>query len=398
MKILDLFKKKGLTPEFHNVDNRKYNFTQLLGLGGSSTDRSIEAHVEDGYIKNTDVKPVVDKIANTVSSVEWKVYRGDNEEVTGTPLNDLLVRPNEHESWNDFMFASTVQLLTTGNVFQKGTEAIGFEGEFRQLEVLHTQSMQAITSTTGDLLGWEYTKNKYRYKYDLDQLIHTMYYNPSLSACEHYLGLSPLESAQDAYVTSINQWKASSNLLENKGIQGFITNESDEILTEDELDQAQRAFDRKTRGADNFGKSLVTPTKMRYESMGMTANELKLIEIGVITLRAICNAYGVDSSLFNDPSNKTFNNRKEAVKAFWSDCIIPILKKFRDKYNHSLVNTYNLKYNTDYYIDFDISEVTALHEDKDKEADRIVKLISAGIITPEQGALMLGIEIDNNEQ
>lgn len=402
MKILDLFKKKGLTPEFHNVDNRKYNFTQLLGLGGSSTDKSIESHVEEGYIHNTDVKPVVDKIANTVGSVDWKVYtndkQGQKQEVEGTSLNELLSRPNLDQTWTDFMTASTIQLLTTGNVFHKGHEAIGFEGEVRQLEVLHTQSMEAITSTTGDLLGWEYTKNKYRYKYELEELIHTMYYNPSLSACKHYLGLSPLESAQDAYNTSINQWKASSSLLENKGVQGFISNESDEMLTEDELEDAQKAFDRRTSGAEQFGKSMVTSSKMRYESMGMTASELKIIEIGVVTLRAICNAYGVDSSLFNDPSNKTFNNRKEAVKAFWSDCIIPILKKFKEKYNYSLVNTYNIKYNTDYYIDYDISDVSALHEDKDKEADRVVKLITSGVIKPSEGALMLGIEKQDEEE
>ena len=59
--------------------------------------------------------------------------------------------------------------------------------------------------------------------------------------------------------------------------------------------------------------------------MAMSSTDLQLVEKGVINLRAICNVFGLDSSLFNDPANKTFNNRKEAEKALYTNAIIPIV-------------------------------------------------------------------------
>lgn len=367
---------------YQDQRNQIHNFSTIIGFGNQSANRDFNEFITHGYSEGTDVKPVIDKIANTAGSVEWCVYQklrdGSVEKIDDSGLNTLLEMPNSEMTWGDLQQASIIQLLTTGNVFQLGTDAVGFgEGAYRELEVLASQLIEPIISLSGELLGWEYTIGKKKYKYSLEELVHTKYYNPTTKGYTDFLGLSPLEAAMNAYQTSNNQWEAASSLLKNKGAIGFISNDSDDILTEEEQDQAQAAFDRKVKGADKFGKVTVTPSKMRYQAMGMSASDMKIIEMGIMNLRAICNVYGVDSSLFNDPSNKTFNNRKEAEKALWTNVNIPILNKFKFQYNKTFVKAYSEAEGRDLFVDFDLSDVQAMHEDKDKQADRGVKLAKA---------------------
>jgi len=120
--------------------------------------------------------------------------------------------------------------------------------------------------------------------YSAEEIIHMKYFNPTEKGLMSGMGLSPLQSAVYPYRTSLNQWEASSNLLKNKGAIGFISNESDDVLDDQELDSAQKAFDSKIGGASNFGKSIITPSKMKYNPMGMTAADMQIIEMGVKTL------------------------------------------------------------------------------------------------------------------
>jgi phage portal protein BeeE len=67
-------------------------------------------------------------------------------------------------------------------------------------------------------------------------------------------------------------------------------------------------------GASKFGKAIATSANVDFIQMGMDATQLKIIESAVMKLRDLCNLYGVDSSLFNDPANKTYNNRNRPIK------------------------------------------------------------------------------------
>lgn len=383
---------------FQDQRNIVHPFSELIGFSNSQQQRSFKSFIADGYAEGTDVKPVVDKIANTAGSVKWKVMvknaKGEVEEAKDTGLNRLMEMPNEEMTWGDLQSASIIQLLTTGNVFTEMVEGIGMGME---LNLLASQGVEPITSKTDILLGWNYKIGQVERNIDIDSVIHMKYYNPTDQGFTNHLGLSPLEAGVNAYTTSNSQWKASASLLENRGAVGFISNDSDDILTEEELDDAQRAFDRRATGVDKFGKTTVTPSKMRYQAMAMSASDLKVIEMGVMTLRSICNIYGVDSSLFNDPANKTFNNRKEAEKALWSGVNIPILNKLKFQYNKTVVKAYSELEGKEYFIDYDLSDVSVLHEDADKQADRVVKLISAGVIKPNKGAELMGIEVEETE-
>ena len=381
---------------FQTDTNRKINWNEFFGFDKDNPTANFTEFINQGYSRSPDLKPIVDKIANTTSSVKWCVYEERNGELIkdeSSKLNDLLYSPNPNQTWNEFQFGLVVNLALTGNALAIGIDSIGLgaEGAFRQLEVLYTQGITPNLDSNYNIISYNYVIDRIDTTYSAEEIIHMKYFNPTEKGLMSGMGLSPLQSAVYPYRTSLNQWEASSNLLKNKGAIGFISNESDYVLDDQELDSAQKAFDSKIGGASNFGKSIITPSKMKYNPMGMTAADMQIIEMGVKTLRAICNVYGIDSSLFNDPANKTFNNRREAEKALWTNVNIPILRMMEASYNRSFVESYSKEEGKNLCLKFDVSDVEVLHEDKDKKVDRVIKLLESGVITIEQAQEMVDI-------
>ena len=381
---------------FQTDTNRKINWNEFFGFDKDNPTANFTEFINQGYSRSPDLKPIVDKIANTTSSVKWCVYEERNGELIkdeSSKLNDLLYSPNPNQTWNEFQFGLVVNLALTGNALARGIDSIGLgaEGAFRQLEVLYTQGITPNLDSNYNIISYNYVIDRIDTTYSSEEIIHMKYFNPTEKGLMTGMGLSPLQSAVYPYRTSLNQWEASSNLLKNKGAIGFISNESDDVLDDQELDSAQKAFDSKIGGASNFGKSIITPSKMKYNPMGMTAADMQIIEMGVKTLRAICNVYGIDSSLFNDPANKTFNNRREAEKALWTNVNIPILRMMEASYNRSFVESYSKEEGKNLCLKFDVSDVEVLHEDKDKKVDRVIKLLESGVITIEQAQEMVDI-------
>ena len=148
-------------------------------------------------------------------------------------------------------------------------------------------------------------------------------------------------------------------------------------MTPEEARQVQAGFDRDTAGTNNYGKIKVTNKDLSYIQMAMSSADLQLIEKNVINLRSICSVYGVDSSLFNDPANQTYNNRKEAEKALYTNAIIPLAKKISQKHTKFIAE--NLM-GPGYRIRKDFEKIEALQTDKKQEAEKD-KIVLEGVNT-----------------
>ena len=110
--------------------------------------------------------------------------------------------------------------------------------------------------------------------------------------------------------------------------------------------------------------------------MAMSSTDLQLVEKGVINLRAICNVFGLPSSLFNDPEARRNSNMKEDDKRLYTNAIIPISEKLEAKHNQYLaINHYP---DGSVRIRKDFSKVEALQADKKVEAEKD-KIVVEGI-------------------
>ena len=76
----------------------------------------------------------------------------------------------------------------------------------------------------------------------------------------------------------------------------------------------------------------------------------------------------MDSSLFYDPANKTFNNRKEAEKALFTNAVIPLSDKIASAHTRFIAKNHFPMQEVRMRQDF--SEVEALQSDKKTEAEK----------------------------
>ena len=121
-------------------------------------------------------------------------------------------------------------------------------------------------------------------------------------------------------------------MVKNQGVRGIVSSQGDRVMTPKEAEQLQAKFNKDHLGVNNFAKINMTSAQIAYTQMGMTADQLKVVESGVLTDRQLCNAFKVSSRLYNDPANSTFNNMKEANKSFYTKAVIPTLNKDFNKY------------------------------------------------------------------
>jgi transcriptional regulator with XRE-family HTH domain len=87
----------------------------------------------------------------------------------------------------------------------------------------------------------------------------------------------------------------------------------------------------------------------------------------------------------------TYSNFERAQQAAWEDGMVPLLRAISDALTVSLLPDYSESAEGD-YIQFDVSNVRALADDLQAEADRAEKLYKAGIIDRAEAKRIAGLE------
>jgi len=351
---------------------------EILKLFGSfntnKLNTSSQALISEGYESNVDVYSVISKIAAASKTVPWIVEERDREgnwvTIEDTSIHELMDQPNKGKgyTWDDIEEQLIVFLLASGNSYLHGLD---IAGKVAEVDVLPSTAITISTSNNFFLPN-------IKYRFDLgtqsrsltgEDLEHIRLFNPGYSTVEQSIeGLSAIQVAARVVQVGNDRWDADANLLQNRGAIGMITDKSNRPMRGPEQERLQEAFELETSGPHNFGKIKVTNKDLSFIQMAMSSTDLQLVEKGVINLRAMCNVFGLDSSLFNDPANKTFNNRQEAEKALYTNAVIPISNKIAAKHTQFIAQNHYPDGSVRMRQDF--SEVEALQKDKKTEAEK----------------------------
>lgn len=331
-------------------------------------------YLTEGYESNVDVYSVITKTYEVFNSIPQIVERKTSEGwemVEDTTIHELWERPNIEKgyTWSDINTQRLIYLLCNGNSYMTGQ--VGFGSTIQEVDILPSPSVTIQASNDFFMPNVRYqfnlgTQSRNFTKEDLQQI---KLFNPSYSSVtESCYGLSVIEVASRVVKTGNDRWDASATLFQNRGAIGFVTDQSDRPMQPEEAEQVQESFDRRQAGTGNYGRTIVTNKDLKFQQMAMSATDLQLVEQGVVGLRAICNVLGYDSSLFNDPANKTYNNRLEAEKSMYTNVIMPIAEKLDAADNQFIAR--NHYPDGSYRIRHDFSEVEALQKDKKTEAEK----------------------------
>ncbi len=352
----------------------------LFAMNGNSL-------IENSYEKNVDVYAVIKKIVDVSKSIPWIVEEmkpdGTFEPIKDSTLHELMYQPNltKGYTWNDIEEQLLIYLLASGNAYLYGQTGI-MGATILEVDVLPANNVEIKCNNSFFLpeLKYKFAINGKSYEFEKESIAHIKLFNPVYTTIEEsYYGLSPIQVASMVIQTGNDRWEASAALNQNRGAIGLITDKSGRPMTPTEAAKVQSDFDRQTSGTNNFGRIKVTNKDLNYIQMAMSPSDLKLIEMGVVNLRAICNLFGLDSSLFNDPDNKTYNNRNEAEKALYTNAVKPVSDKMAEIFTMFLCKNHFPGRKVRMRQDFENIEV--LQENFKEKAEVFTTLKEAGIVT-----------------
>jgi hypothetical protein len=144
------------------------------------------------------------------------------------------------------------------------------------------------------------------------------------------------------------------------------------IPTPSQIEEARNALNNSLKEAGVGGIEILP---MRFEKVDIeNVYDYSFKDHSMHLIREICNLFGIDSSLLNDPENKTYSNKTEAQKAFYVNLIIPMAAKFQLALNLSLINQ-------GFQIQFDASNLEPLQEERSKKIQELLLLYDKGIIS-----------------
>lgn len=313
----------------HSISSRAlsevYDLLNFKGIDYGNTRKFIAA-----YSRNGIVFTVINKISKNAAALPRGYKDVNGEEITNSEIDNLLSKPNEHQSELEFRQSLNEYLLSSGNAFILYIEGVGMGAE---LEVLNPENIRIIIDSRGDISYYQYTDSVGTvHKYDEEEILHIKLSSKlNIDKEQKYWGLSPLQPLWAVVTASDDLFLARASIWKNKGYAGILTNKSDVPLLPKERTDLQDSFNEETAGAERANGVRVSSGDLSYLQLGMSPADLKLLEGNIDNTRIISAGYDMPSVLFNDVENSTYNNVLEAKKSAYTDAYIPLDQKVNQK-------------------------------------------------------------------
>lgn len=379
-QLLNIALKSGVI----SLDNKNSFYPVSEWIGNKySFDNHIddEKIIDESYAINNAAYSVVKMSTDASTSIPFTLCHEtqDGEEiVTSGGLYDLLKNPNKKQVFKEFQEEALTYLLLTGDLFIYGVTSIGFKNAIEELNILPSNLTELNLDYRNNLNSYDVTLNGITKKYLIDEVYHGKYINPTKCGIENQRGLSPLQAGYRTVIASNENLTAMASVWNNKGVSGLLTSNTDETLSAEEAKAVQEAVNSKIGGSHKANGVAATTANVRFEQLGMSNADMKLLESSPQLLRGICMLYGVDPALLGDVESRKYSNLKEAEKSLFIRSAIPNNERLISYLNRFVVPGWSLLDNKKYVIKQDLTDIEALQPDKKVQAEKN-KIISESL-------------------
>ena len=227
-------------------------------------------------------------------------------------------------------------------------------------------------------------------EFTVDEVMHRKY--PSLSSDPHKMmyGQSPLLAGRASVNADNEAMNASVKGFQNMGIAGIISSKEAGSMEEDDAMAMHEKFKRESAGTDNFNKIKLTGAAIEWTQLGMSPVDLAIIDSRIMSLRDVCNLYGVNTALFNDPETKRDNNVELATRGLWQNAVLPELDDLQGNCNTNIVSRYNKANKTKYAWMYSAEAVPVLQSDRAKMREGLLSELQGGAISLDEYRIAMG--------
>lgn len=355
MKFID-----SLSNIFRKSSKTNKLLTMFLHSGAAPPkDQREFSLAKEGYNQTGIAYACVREIAVAFAGIKWGLFRtrnGEREEIESHPMLSLWNRPNPHQGSASFLQAMASHYLIAGNSYIEA--ATNNSGVPQYLYALRPDRMSVIPDALNRIGGYKFTNAGASVSFIGGEILHFKDFHPT----NDWYGLSPIAVAAMSIDSYKNQQRWNSGLLANSARpSGIITYEDD--LSPEALNNIREEFQDKFSGADNANKPMILEGgKMKWEQMAFNAKELDFVKSQNLSALQICQIFNLPPELVGlQPS--TYQNRREARKALYTENVLPMCDRFRDDFNNWLAPMFGEE---DLFFEPDLDDIEALQEDREK--------------------------------
>lgn len=404
MGFFDWFKQKA---------SNNYNVRWTINKQGEWVypDSKSDTYIDKGYKELPNVYGLIEAILTKSTIVPFEVFRVKNkskelkykammesgnyvkamqykaeayEKVENTTIEQLLLKPNDYQTGNEFNYNIDGYKLLTGNSY---AYHIGV-GSIHELHSIPSPCVDILVSGSPFAPKFQYKVNYLENTLAGEDVLHFKKWNPILSGqspTKQFKGLSPLQSCRLLLGRYKNADLTQGFQFENMGPGGMITGatSSADGLTEEQATAIQDKFKQQHQGVHKAGDILVTPSALTWTAFGLSAVDLNILASKTEMVNELCNVYQYPSDLMG--GDKKYNNFEQARKAAITDAVIPVVEARKAVYNKFIKDI--LK--EDLVIEYDYTIFPELQDDIEKQS-RVA--MTSYILTMDERRAIMGYD------
>ena len=330
MKLPQFFRKETVVPEAKSSPGYALHFTGQQAAAWSG--RTYKDFATEGYSQNVVAFQAINRLANAVASLSWQAWKGEKL-IPGHPILKLLANPNPLQSGTEFWRAKISYLFLSGNAYD---ERVVQGSRLLELWTHRPDRMKIIPAPTGLPAAYEYKVNGRTVSYPADAVTgdsdirHIKLFNP----LDDWYGMPPARAgamAIDQHNEAMSWLQA---LLQNSARpSGALSVPADSTLSENQFTELKRDIETTYAGSRNAGRPMLLEGGMSWIAMGLSPDDMEIINTKDSAARDISLAFGVPPLLLNIPGDTTYANYREARLGFYEDTVIPLAHYVADEMN-----------------------------------------------------------------
>ena len=324
---------------------------------------------------------VVDLIANKISSQRLKVMKeeiDDEGNVSTTyddvhPLNDLLDQPNQWQDYHSWMYNLCVEYFLEGNAI------IWYARQKNSLTVFPTELVSIDFHTDGNIRSYLVGSNSEegrmsqdnRVTFDQKEIAHIRRPNPS----SLLWGLSPFIPGRKSILFNRYSQDYLNAFYQKQATPGLAL-KMDKNVNEDVALRQLRSFEQAYTGRRNQRRTMIVPKGVDVVPLSHTLADQRIVEVVDKNREVICALLKVPKHELSLQSAGSLGSEehKTSLKNFWEATLKPAMRMIEG----SLTGFFKLQLGEGRFLEFDLTDVQALQEDKVQQAELAKKLLESG--------------------
>lgn len=383
-KITSQLIANGLVTDFETgaVRSSGLQYPFLTNRGYPADDRLAKLYTENVWVYRA-----IQMRADALASIPWEVQRKfKNGNMVILKDSDAVVQVlsdvNPAMNWSELIIAIESDLLIYGRAF-----ILKIRGENSRdvlaLLRLNPTTVSVVAKATG-IEKYVQTLSGVSEDFSVDDVIYFHTYSP----VDDLGSVSTLAVARSFVEASNSTMTTIDTFFKNAAIPAvLLTTEQD--IDEDTATAIKSRWERMFKGVSRWFKTAVLGKGVKAQVLSASPKEWALHEIDDATRTTIAGAFGIPPTILGASESANYATANIERKLMFENSVIPRAQYIASVFNAELLPEFGV----DLEFVWLFENVPALQENEDAKVERYVKLVDAGIITPQTAAKELGYEV-----